>query len=71
MSTIKKPLINKNSTAELSFLLSAQKLSSDLILPPMKLTNARIEAQGAAALARIQAILKNHSLAGSHINVHA
>jgi hypothetical protein len=63
--------MNMNSTAELSSLLSAQKFTSDLNVAAVKLANERIEAQGAAALALIQAIPQNDSPAGSYVDVRA
>ena len=60
-----------NHTAELSSLLSASKTASDINVATLKLANQQIEAQGAAALALIQAIPQIDNSIGSNIDVRA
>lgn len=58
-----------NRVAQVSPLLSAQKIASDANVATVKLANDQIGAQGAAALALIQAIPQADSRLGSHIDV--
>jgi hypothetical protein len=58
-----------NRVAQVSPLLSAQKIASDVNVATVKLANDQIGAQGAAALALIQAIPQTDSCLGSHIDV--
>lgn len=60
-----------NHTAELSSLLSASKTASDINVATLKLANQQIEAQGAAALALIQAIPQIDISIGNNIDVRA
>lgn len=60
-----------NHAAELTSLLSAQKTSNTINVATLKLANQQIEAQGAAALALIQAIPQSDNSIGSNINVRA
>jgi hypothetical protein len=60
-----------DSTTALSPLLSAQKTANDLNVATVKLANEQIEAQGAAALALIQAIPQINDRIGSNLDVRA
>jgi hypothetical protein len=60
-----------DSPTALSPLLSAQKTASDLNVATVKLASAQIEAQGAAALALIQAIPQINDRLGSNLDVRA
>lgn len=61
--------MNIDRTSQVSPILSAQKTASELSVATVKLANDQIEAQGAAALALIQAVPQADSRIGSNINV--
>jgi hypothetical protein len=61
--------MNIDRTIAVSPILSAQRTASDHATASVKLANEQIEAQGAAALALIQAIPQAEGRIGSHINV--
>ena len=60
-----------DSTTALSPLLSAQKTTNDLNVATVKLANEHLEAQGAAALALIQAIPQFDGRLGANLDVRA